>query len=38
LWIIVIIVLALLLLLFSFLTLDFSSSTPAMQFTRPTGG
>jgi YjbE family integral membrane protein len=38
LWIIVIIVLTLLLLLFSFLSLDFSSTTPAMQFTRPTGG
>ncbi len=37
LWIIVIIVLTLLLLLFSFMSLDFSSTTPAMQFTRPTG-
>ncbi len=37
-WIIVIIVLALLWILFKFLSLDFTSAAPAIEFTRPTGG
>jgi YjbE family integral membrane protein len=37
-WIVAILVLALLWILFKSLSLDFTSTTPAIQFTRPTGG